>query len=490
MSEPERIKPSHDLSPFKSLLKNEQIKVDVLEDVDASIKQNGRKFKGKLSISQMWNPDHLEWSLSDINLRYSEIEWDCAEQKEKECGAKNRDIRPQFGPCIIESADNRFKFRGYLRVRGKDPQAGEILGWSILPEPSISKISKVVFHIPEYPKMDKPNRIYHPPSPFKDSINNESSWSEIVLEHEGWLFRLQNSKDYFLHVFNDKLLGGIPKLAILGIGELKRSDGRDFPIEEVPNILDALDTYLSFSFMGRTPPILPVGYDTEGNRVCHFVKGYSLQLNRYPFGWVCEKRGELLEECFPGFMKLWSDPDWNAPLQMITDNLITCRFTNDLRAAVANIQTSLEMIAGLWGPKCWSRRKKDKWENLSARRKIRFMLRQSKVPLKVPDGLTLLLEIEKLNRNKTKLGPSIIAKIRNWLIHPSRSNRKKIDKILHEIGKPNDHEQLYNETHQLFNYYITLILLHKMGYQGEYGNRLVTKNRTEYETVPWASSTP
>lgn len=464
-TEPARITTPYGFPNPKQVSNSAGVTVCDLED--AIIEQNGKRANGKLSIEQRWDPNHLEW-------RLSELRWNNPEDWKSEL---------EFGPCSIKSVDGRIDFRGEVRAKGKLPIKGSILGWVVAPETDSSEIKKVLFHLPEYPNMESPRRYDAPYKLYGNTVTGV--WTELKLQHDGWSFRLQQVEEYYLHSEQHNV-------AILGLGELSRIDDSVFKIDDVPDLLDAIDTYLSFSFLGRTPPILPIGYNADGKVVCHFVKGYSLQTNRIPFGWVCKEKGEYLEECFHGFMKLWEDADWKGSLQYITEYLIQARDSEDLRSAVAVSQIPLEMLSSLLKSKELSGNALDEWERIEqAYKKIEYIAEHCGIPLTVPDGLPLLRAIVESEDSSTQAinnGPTAVTNIRNKIIHPSKKKRETFDKIMEEIAQT-DADPVYNEIVQLFRWYITLVLLHEMDYQGEYGNRLVTKNIGVYEPVPWAQPT-
>lgn len=120
--------------------------------------------------------------------------------------------------------------------------------------------------------------------------------------------------------------------------------------------------------------------------------------------------------------------------------------------------------------------------------RLRTLLSWCSLPLDLPDdyqssGFLFFDEIhEVLEKDKTqgdnlKDLPGCIVSIRNRLAHPPQKKKKQ------QITLYNDQAKI--EATRLSLWYLELCLLHWFGYQGEYSNRLKSKNSGDYEKVPW-----
>ena len=83
-------------------------------------------------------------------------------------------------------------------------------------------------------------------------------------------------------------------------------------------------------------------------------------------------------------------------------------------------------------------------------------------------------------------GPQLVTKVRNTIIHPNDKNRNVLAEW--EKNYSVSGSDIRWETHRLFRWYITLVLLRMIGYTGGYANRLTHHKVGQVEPVPWAAS--
>lgn len=121
---------------------------------------------------------------------------------------------------------------------------------------------------------------------------------------------------------------------------------------------------------------------------------------------------------------------------------------------------------------------------LNAANQIQLLLAHCGIPSEIPSQLKSLSKLS--NHLKPTTGPKLITQIRNAIIHPNESNRLAMCKWRKQFGIELD--KLYWETNQLLKWYITLILLNRMGYSGKYVNRLIPFPIARYDDVPWNNS--
>lgn len=241
--------------------------------------------------------------------------------------------------------------------------------------------------------------------------------------------------------------------------------------------------------------MLAVGGNSNFPKSCLFLKSHYIESNYFLMGWLDEKEGQYLSEAFPGFMKLWNQKEWQEPIRTSVDYLIEAtKHSGGTKGAIAMAQIPLEMIGSMIFTDSQEIINENEFGNLSAATKLQMVLHDCGIPATIPAGLPLLKEISTKGVSYDS-GPKIITWVRNLVIHPTATNRKKLEDMLSKCDKSefcggseviSDNNEVYQESLQLFRWYITLILLKLFDYQGEYGNRLVSKNVAIYEKVPWA----
>ncbi len=452
--QPDRIQPYYEMST-----PGEEIRL--IEKVDATIRQKVNdpdktiEEEGTLNIIQEWSPMGLYWEITNINGQAF-----------------------SFGEVEIISEPITTKCRIYSL--GTNRVAGYIEG--SIKIGSDHNLDKLIFHLHDYPDL-------YGGTLYDDELLIEEKtyhirWSEVILEAEGWTVRLQPCKNF---VELDKLTRGTQKIILSGVGEIRKTNGDQIKTKEIEPILEALNFFLSFSFADWSPPLLAVGSNAHTDNSCQYWTSYDISPRRFLKGWVAPLRGHYLSNAFPGFMKLWSNEKWLEPIQLLVHWLIeTTRRSGGIDGAIAIAQIPLEMLAWLIFVDEKKIFKDGEFKSLSAATEIQLLLDHCDIPLDVPSELIALKKvISKISVNEIKNGPQLITKVRNSIIHPHEKNRSSIADWETKSGyKILD---IHWETHQLFKWYITLIMLKLIGYSGMYADRMTPEKYGSFKEVPWAS---
>ena len=93
---------------------------------------------------------------------------------------------------------------------------------------------------------------------------------------------------------------------------------------------------------------------------------------------------------------------------------------------------------------------------------------------KIPIGKEELYLFDEYIQNKFLDGVDLIIYFRNKIVHPSRKSNRASLNI----------EDMWNII-QISLRYLELVILHIIGYRGEYSNRLKERSYGEVELVPW-----
>jgi hypothetical protein len=141
-----------------------------------------------------------------------------------------------------------------------------------------------------------------------------------------------------------------------------------------------------------------------------------------------------------------------------------------MESAVAFCQIPLEMLAWVVFAGESAVVDADAFKPLGASNKIKLLLHHCGIPLTVPPQLQTMTKIASAGRSgKPPLsGAHVAVEVRNTVIHPHATNRKKFETWVKNHGATDD--QLLQETVSLFSWYTTLILLRFIEYRGEYLN--------------------
>lgn len=426
----------------------------LLQPEDAELQQGDKTIKGRLRVIQQWLP--LVSFIEFMTNSESEIEFGDAQVKSPSLEASVR--------VVTKMSDG---VRGYWNGNVE-------LG-------SDHKLDKVTFHLPNYPDLYG-GQDYHD-TVIEGETTKSSRWSQVLLEDDGWTIALQPHRDTFS--LGEKARAG--RLIVLsGVGEIRRSNGEQFKKKHVRAVLEALRVFLSFSLAEWSPPLFVVGSNATTAKSWQMWANYDVTPQWYSKGWLDEHHGQHLADAYPGFCKLWKKEEWRVPLTQAVSWLIEAsRQVGGIAGAIAIGQIPLEMLAWLVFVDDSQILDVDEFDKLSAANKLQLLLSHCGIPLDVPPVLAGLLKVA-TGAKKQMSGPRIATEVRNTIIHPHKKNRAKLPGWESQYAVNTD--DLLWETGQLFKWYITLVLLSLMRYQGKYANRLTSHKLGAVEPVPWASA--
>ena len=247
-------------------------------------------------------------------------------------------------------------------------------------------------------------------------------------------------------------------------GVITRSDGADFTVKEVETLLEALRTFLSFA-RGASCSLASVeGTDRFGKRAwvrwgAHYVaSGNKRQLL------IRQVDGEddFHSELIPRFWFLFERGDeWKTTILRSINWYLQ---SNESPPYIGLILTlaGLERLAyQLLG----RAKEKDRTGEF-----IEKALRKLNIESELPDSCKHLRKV-----GVWEIGPHALTAVRNDLIHPE----ERLGNLSHDV---------YREAWNLGQWYVEMILLKKLRFEGEYVNRLQGwRDRGQaIQCVPWA----
>jgi hypothetical protein len=335
--------------------------------------------------------------------------------------------------------------------------------------PPATAVSTAAVHLLSFPE-------FWAPEGYDPSTGEPPDYSRrchsVVLKAGGWNITISATDQ--AHDLEEALRaqGGY---VITHMAAVKRDDGATFSSEQLADILSCLHYFLSFVLGRWVGMAMPVGFDSDGNRVfeewgMRWSAGGAWNASS---SWFDEMNGELLAQVFPGFVSLWKNPIWGGTLtSAIYWYLGGCGGVGiGVDAGLILAQTALELLA--W-THCVEDRKMVsaaafKPRGLSAADKLRLLATSLSIPKEIPPTQPAL---HGMPGKKWVDGMEAITVIRNAKVHP---------------GLPTEPSgRAYFEAYELSLWLIELTLLHLCGHNGKYANRLRQRWRGEVDLVPWA----
>ena len=258
-----------------------------------------------------------------------------------------------------------------------------------------------------------------------------------------------------------KRLGGS---AITHSGSIKRTDGGDFPLEELKVVLDALHLFLSFVRGSYCGLAFLSGQDSKRKTVWKQWGSREVEPWRGPLSsWVSPIESEMLSAVFDGFWQRFIDPAWNNTVSQVLRWYLRSNESSEPAVGIILTQATLERL---------SHATKER-ESGAPGERIAAALMEARIDPQIPLQCPALIALAQSHRY-WEHGPHAFVDIRNDLVHP----KPKLGLISAEA---------YAEVQHLGQWYIELMLLHLFGYSGRYYNRLELRadKGAQIQHVPW-----
>ncbi|GIF47626.1 hypothetical protein DFJ67_7097 [Asanoa ferruginea] len=261
---------------------------------------------------------------------------------------------------------------------------------------------------------------------------------------------------------------------ITHVMEIRRADDGDFDVESVEQLLDCLRVTFSFAFGRWVAPVLPVGYDAIGDVVWEmWTSPICDPAKRIPSAWLFKGRPEDLTELTRKALPAFRDqrrPGFARFQMCMAIQAVESGFVEQRILAAA---PALEHLAwaNLVSGQRWSR---DDYSNRYAEDRLRFLLQEARIPTDIDS--VILPALANFARPESLDGPTATTRVRNRLIHPQTPE----DQIYR-------HDGLVQDAWLLSRHYVTLLILHSIGYRG---STVSLVQQTGWEgnavPVPWA----
>ncbi|GIJ49375.1 hypothetical protein Val02_62610 [Virgisporangium aliadipatigenens] len=297
-------------------------------------------------------------------------------------------------------------------------------------------------------------------------------------EVDGWRVTLDRRHDH-AHV-TEKATA--PVFVLTHVMEVRRVGGDDFDVASVRQVLECLRVCFSFAFGRWVAPALPVGFDSADEVVWEeWTAPICDPYRKIGAAWLYRLRAddlmELVERALPAFL----DPDRPGATRFQMVLAVQAVETGFLEQRIMSAFPALENLAwitlALSGLVTRSEYRNSKtWPG---ERRLRRLLELAQVPIDI-DKAELPALADFAAAEKLDDGPAAVVKVRNRLIHPKSPH----DEIYQLDG-------LVKDAWFLSRHYLTLLILHSIGYQGSYVKLFPPGGSAgDAKPVPWAQLQP
>ena len=244
-------------------------------------------------------------------------------------------------------------------------------------------------------------------------------------------------------------------------GVIERTDGSNFGVDDLDNILQLLKYFLAFVSGYYCNPTVVVGYDTKNRpawgEIGRFVHEVPTTLNWFNYS-KPERNGDYLESLFPKFSQKWKTnrEEFIAIIECyLHSNVMTQAGVP--QDAVAKSYTGLEILASLVLQKKIIQ---------NSGKEIHDMLSKHKIPHRDLDKneIPILSALGKRIGQAELRGSCLLSRVRNYVIHPLRA--KMPIKVKPNYVNYLDTDPIqYSYLHDLSQFYLEYMLLKFCGYK-------------------------
>jgi hypothetical protein len=440
----------------------------ILYDGELELKQNGQTFSGEGSIT-------FKWLLSPgtaITFRGETGSTEFNNQEEYFINASKASIsiqvlRPSAPYHSVSLSGSEISFLGDAHIG-----SGENLNY-------------VVFHVVNFHEY-----LFGMP---------------CEVELECWRLTFCSLSTSENHTQQLKATGGF---AITHIGRLERSDRTVFNAQEALNFLDTCSHALSFARGLSIPIVLPVGYDSENNKIWEFwgsrrhgsswknVSTWFPILENAPLDidenglLPTDENGFPVFRCHPyefslpklltGFVRWkqkWEIASNLENVHTVLNTYLEANLISTVEVKLILVQTALELSAWVHlvnAEKCFD--EKD-FKNKNAAEKIKMLLTCLKIPIMIPGYLPKLYQYASTQTPEWGDALHALTAVRNDFTHA----KKKYPDLPIEVKE---------ELCRLGLHYLELVLLALVDYDGSYINRCFMHHEScQPIPVPWLNET-
>lgn len=355
--------------------------------------------------------------------------------------------------------------RGSYTVTGdKGPVSTGWIGTAVLGK-SDARLARVLVHWMNLPHIDGPIGLVDVAG---HSFRSRGRWRTEV---EGWSLTLDVRPDY---VDAMKRADTTHLYVLTHVMEIRRTDGSSFDPAAVEKLIECLRVSFSFAFGRWVAPVLPVGYDAADQIVWEvWTSPICDPAQSIGHVWLPKTHTDDLAEllrCTVPMFDAQGEGGITRFQMILAIQAVEAGFVEQRILAAA---PALENLA--WANLHLDKGRSERWyADCFAEDKLRFVLEEAGIPTDI-DAANLPALAAYAQRDNID-GPTAVTRVRNRLVHPKDPQ----DQIYR-------HEGLVRDAWLLSLNYVTLLILHSIGYRGSYGDLShLTRWAGETNPVPWA----
>ena len=255
---------------------------------------------------------------------------------------------------------------------------------------------------------------------------------------------------------------------------LSRADGSEFDGKDARQMMLDLRLFFTFCQGAFCPPVMPVGYDTNENKV--WALGLSPhQPGKSSMSWFDPHHSEELDILFPNFMSRLEDERWRETFHTVIYWGARSNNTSGSGIDTGIILTQIAIERLAYEYSIDSQEKDEAYSKLTrASDKFRFLFSYLEIPQEIPNNF---IKIRKLAKQEGFVdAPHFITELRNSMVHPDNKKRHLFT-------------GLYPDAWRLGMWYLELAILKLCSYEGTYANRLTDDRWVgQVEEVPWVTA--
>jgi len=242
-----------------------------------------------------------------------------------------------------------------------------------------------------------------------------------------------------------------------------------FTSDEVQAFLGLLHDALSFAAGQWVGQVFVRGFDQDNRLAWEQWGSGRVHPHLGPVhNWFDLHHGHVLAAILPGMVSVHRDATRAENMHSAIYWYIRASgIAPGVDGGIILLQAALELLA--WQHFILDRHAPAPKQFLKARAsdRMRLLLKACGIPTNIPTELTKLVNVAA--KRGWHDGPKALAGVRNQLVHPGTQR-----------GVP------YYDAWLLAEWYVELVLLHMLSFQGEYSNRIKHRWVGEVERVPWA----
>lgn len=325
-----------------------------------------------------------------------------------------------------------------------------------------TKVSKVVFHLFNY----------------KDTLGthrfSKRSGDMLILSTKTKL----ESAEWIVELHNYETTSTIKKLRKTGgyglthIGCFYQANGALFDAETAKKMLEHLQYFFTFSKGTLCSPVLPVGFDENGQRVWVLLNS-PFEPWSTPLSWFDQHHCEQLADLFPGIIEKLEDKDWADTMRKA---IYWYAQSNDasgsgVETGIILTQIAIERLAFEYTVNSKKMIEAEDFKNKRASDKFRLLFNSLGIPIDIPHNPLMVYQVA--TKLRFEDAPHALTDIRNSLVHPDHRHEDEF-------------KGTYFDARSLGLWYLELSILRICDYNSTYFNRLSDKLWVgTVEDVPW-----